>query len=108
MDSGTEKYLSVQLEPGEKSVAHGSGYKLGSSRADDAEKEEGKQMIRMAVPFASPPSFIDRVGGAKTSWISELRSRYGYYCSYRLPSTWRMLGNHPTCVSQAKEQYFML
>ena len=31
MDSGTEKYLSVQLEPDEKSVAYGSSYKLGSS-----------------------------------------------------------------------------
>jgi hypothetical protein len=45
MDNGTEKYLSVQLESEEKSVAHGSGYTLGSTQADDAEIEEGKRMI---------------------------------------------------------------
>lgn len=45
MDNGTEKYLSVQLEPGEKTVSNGSGYKLGTSQADDADREEGKQLI---------------------------------------------------------------
>jgi len=45
LDGGTEKYLSVQLEPNEKSVAYGSSYKLGSDLAGDSEKEEGKQMI---------------------------------------------------------------
>ena len=45
LDGGTEKYLSVQLEQAEKSVAHGSGYKLGDSLTDDAQQEEGKRMI---------------------------------------------------------------
>ncbi|WP_060209647.1 vWA domain-containing protein [Sporosarcina koreensis] len=45
MDSGTERYLSVQLEPNEKSVAYGSSYILGSDPASETEKEEGKRMI---------------------------------------------------------------
>lgn len=45
MDSGTERYLSVQLEEGEKLVAFGPSYKLGTGPAGDAEIEEGKQMI---------------------------------------------------------------
>ena len=45
MDQGAEKYLSVQLEPAEKSVAHGSSFRLGASQADDIDKEEGKNMI---------------------------------------------------------------
>lgn len=45
MDSGTERYLAVQLEPNEKSVAYGSSYKLGSGPASETEKEEGKRMI---------------------------------------------------------------
>ncbi|WP_432359660.1 vWA domain-containing protein [Sporosarcina sp. UB5] len=45
MDSGTERYLSVQLEPDEKSTAYGAGYKIGSGPANEIGKEEGKQMI---------------------------------------------------------------
>jgi len=45
MDSGMERFLSVQLEQDEKSVAYGSSYKLGSGPSDDSEQEEGKQMI---------------------------------------------------------------
>lgn len=45
MDSGTERYLSVQLEPSEKSVAYGSAYIIGPGSASETEKEEGKQMI---------------------------------------------------------------
>ncbi|MCM3710093.1 vWA domain-containing protein [Sporosarcina luteola] len=45
MESGAERYLSVQLEPDEKSVAFGSSYKLGAGPAGDGDREEGKQMI---------------------------------------------------------------
>ncbi|HEX5564192.1 MAG TPA: hypothetical protein VFX34_04470, partial [Sporosarcina sp.] len=45
MDGGTERYLTVQLEQDEKSVAYGSSYKLGSDMSDENGKEEGKQMI---------------------------------------------------------------
>lgn len=45
MDSGKERYFSVQLEQDEKSISSGSSYKLGADPADGTEKEEGKQMI---------------------------------------------------------------
>nr|WP_255723327.1 BatA and WFA domain-containing protein [Sporosarcina sp. ACRSL] len=44
LDRGVEKYLSVQLEPIEKSVAYGPGYRLGAGPLNEAE-QEGKQMI---------------------------------------------------------------
>lgn len=45
LDGGTERYLSVQLEPDEKLIGYGSSYKFGPSLADEMEREEGKQMI---------------------------------------------------------------
>lgn len=45
VDQGVEKYLSVQLEPAEKSIAHGSSFHLGAPQADSTDKEEGKNMI---------------------------------------------------------------
>jgi hypothetical protein len=45
IDSGTERYLSVQLEQDEKSTAFGSSYKLGAGTADGNDVEEGKKMI---------------------------------------------------------------
>lgn len=44
IEGGTERYLSVQLEPNEKSVAFGASYVLGSGATSETE-EDAKQMI---------------------------------------------------------------
>lgn len=45
MDAGTEKYLSVQLEPNEKFVYSGASYRIGLNEVESSGKEEGKNMI---------------------------------------------------------------
>ncbi|MDW0115889.1 BatA and WFA domain-containing protein [Sporosarcina thermotolerans] len=45
IDGGTEKYLSVQLEPNEKVVSSGMSYRIGFVEVDSSGKEEGKSMI---------------------------------------------------------------
>ena len=44
LDNGKEELLTVQLEPSEKIIEHGSGYSLGAHTINNG-KEEGKNKI---------------------------------------------------------------